>query len=167
MSGEPMTPDRIADELGDARARELLETAGLARIAYVGRDGSPRVVPIGFHWDGERIFFCTARSAPKVAALQERPDMAVTIESQPGAMQSLQLRGIADVEIVDGIPAEYLAASRKTMDEDQAAAFEAQVRATYPQMARISLVPRWARLYDFEQGRVPGFLRRLLDQREA
>jgi Pyridoxamine 5'-phosphate oxidase len=159
-----MTPEQVAEQLGDARAQELLGTARVARIAYVARDVLPRVVPVGFHWDGERIFFCTADTAPKVAALQERPEMAVTIEREPGAMQSLQLRGVADVEIVDGIPDEYLAATSKSMDAEQAAAFEVSVRNLYARMARISFVPRWARLYDFEQGRVPGFLQRLLDR---
>jgi hypothetical protein len=28
-------------------------------------------------------------------------------------------------------------------------------------MARISIAPRWVRLYDFERGRVPGFLQQL------
>jgi hypothetical protein len=47
------------------------------------------------------------------------------------------------------------------MDDDEAAAFEANVRSMYPEMARISIVPRWVRLYDFEQGRIPGFLQEL------
>jgi hypothetical protein len=156
-----MKPERIREELGDTRAQELLRSGRVARIAYVGPDGLPRVVPVGFHWDGERIHVCTATTAPKVSAVRERPEVALTIESEPGALQSLQVRGIAEIEIVDGVPDEYLAASRKSMDDDEAAAFEANVRLMYPEMARISIVPRWVRLYDFEQGRIPGFLQEL------
>ncbi len=156
-----MAPERIGEELDDPRTQELLRSARVARIAYVGLDGLPRVVPIGFHWDGERIHVCTATTAPKVSAVRERPEVALTIESEPGAMQSLQVRGLAEIEIVDGIPDEYLAASRKSMDDDEAAAFEAHVRSMYPQMARISIAPRWLRLYDFEQGRIPRFLQEL------
>src|SRR5262245_4706146 len=52
-------------------AQELLASAPLLRLAYAGLDGLPRVIPIGFHWDGERVFVCTAPSAPKVAALYD------------------------------------------------------------------------------------------------
>jgi hypothetical protein len=41
----------------------------------------------------------------------------------------LLVRGIATVEIVDGVPGEYLAGSRKTLDPEQAETFERQVRA--------------------------------------
>jgi hypothetical protein len=40
----------------------------------------------------------------------------------------LSIRGQASVEIVEGVVAEYLAAPRKTMEADAAAAFEQQVR---------------------------------------
>ena len=43
------------------------------------------------------------------------------------------------MEIVDGVPSEYLEASRKSLnDEQQFRAFEAAVRSLYKQMARIS-----------------------------
>ena len=54
------------------------------------------------------------------------------------------------VDIVDGIPPEYLAASRKGVGPDQWDAFEAQVRALYKQMARIKITPLWAKLLDFK-----------------
>ena len=41
--------------------------------------------------------------------------------------------------------------------------FEANVRALYKQMARITITPTWARYYDFGAGRLPTFLRRLID----
>src|SRR5262245_9297042 len=118
-----MTDERIREELGDTRSQGLLRAGRVARIAYVARGGGPRVVPVGFHWDGERIYVCTATTAPKVAALRDRPEVALTIDREPGAMQSLQVRGVAEIDIVDGIPDQYLAASRKSMDAEQAAAF--------------------------------------------
>jgi nitroimidazol reductase NimA-like FMN-containing flavoprotein (pyridoxamine 5'-phosphate oxidase superfamily) len=42
-------------QLDDPVAQELLHSTNLARLAYTWRDGTPRVVPIWFHWDGVAI----------------------------------------------------------------------------------------------------------------
>ena len=62
----------------------------------------------------------------------------------------LLVRGTAAIDIVDGVPPEYLAASRKAVGPDQWDSFEAQVRAMYKQMARIKITPLWAKLLDFK-----------------
>jgi hypothetical protein len=158
-----MNRQELDRELRQVGAGELLRSAELARLAYNGRDGLPRVVPIGFHWNGEHIVICTATTAPKVQALSLRPEVAVTIDvgSTPSEAKALLLRGIAAVEIVDGVPEEYLAGSRKSLDAEQAEGFEHAVRSLYKQMARISIAPRWARFYDFGAGRVPTFIAEL------
>jgi nitroimidazol reductase NimA-like FMN-containing flavoprotein (pyridoxamine 5'-phosphate oxidase superfamily) len=98
--------------LDHPNARELLRSAPLLRLAYAGRDGLPRVIPIGFFWDGERIVVCTAPSAPKVDALAERPNVALTIDTgaTPGEAKQLLIRGTAAIEVVDGVPPEYISA---------------------------------------------------------
>ena len=158
-----MNPQELDRELGQAGAVELLQSAHLARLAYNGPDGHPRVVPVGFLWSDERIVICTATTAPKLRALSSRPEVAVTIDagSTPADARSVLVRGIATVEIVDGVPDEYLAAARKTMDAEQVETFEHAVRSLYDQMARISIAPRWARFYDFGNGRVPTFISEL------
>ena len=141
-------------ELDHPGARDLLATETLARLAYAGSDGFPRVIPIGFHWTGEHIVVCTVPSSPKVRAMAARPDIALTIDTDQGtASRFLSVRGVAAIEIVDGVPDEYLAASTKKMDDEQARQFEAAVRSMYEQMARITIQPRWARYYDFGTGR--------------
>jgi nitroimidazol reductase NimA-like FMN-containing flavoprotein (pyridoxamine 5'-phosphate oxidase superfamily) len=164
-----MNRQELDRELEQAGATELLRSAPLLRLAYNGPDGLPRVIPIGFHWNGEQIVICTATTAPKVRALSSRPEVAVTIDvgSTPSEARSVLVRGIAAVEIVDGVPDEYLAGARKTLDAEQVEAFEPQVRATYPQMARISIEPRWARFYDFGAGRLPAFLSELVGEASA
>ena len=164
-----MNRQELDRELGQAGAGELLESAQLARVAYNGRDGLPRVIPIGFHWNGEHIVICTATTAPKVRALSSRPEVAVTIDvgSTPSEAKSLLVRGIAAVEIVDGVPGEYLEGSKKTLDAEQVEIFERQVRSMYDQMARISIEPRWARFYDFGAGRIPSFLSKLASEADA
>ena len=158
-----MNRQELDRELGQAGAVELLQSAHLARLAYNGPDGFPRVIPVGFLWSDEHIVICTATTAPKLRALSSRPEVAVTIDagSTPADARSVLVRGIATVEIVDGVADEYLAASRKTMDAEQVETFEHAVRSLYDQMARISIEPRWARFYDFGAGRVPTFISEL------
>jgi hypothetical protein len=122
------------------------------------------VVPIGFHWNGEDVVVCTAATAPKVRALSARPGVALTIDvgDTPATAKSLLIRGVATVEVVDGVPAEYIEGSAKVLDEAQRQAFEAQVRQVYERMARIAIRPRWARFYDFGAGRLPAFLTKLI-----
>jgi hypothetical protein len=156
-----MDATELAEELNQPGAQELLCTGALARLGYAGRDGLPRVIPVGFLWDRQRLLVCTASIAPKVKALAERPDVALSIDTGEGTARALLIRGAAAIEIVDGVPAEFLAAAAKTMAPDELPAFEAQSRAMYRQMARISITPGWARYYDFGTGRMPGFLHKL------
>ncbi len=151
----------IAD-LGEPGALELLDRQPLARLGYTGLDGFPRVIPVGFLWRGGRIIVCTATIAPKVAALKARPHVALTIDNDnAAASKALCVRGVATIDIVDGVPEEYLAAVAKGIPAEQNGQFEAQVRSLYKQMARISIEPTWARYYDFTAGRVPAFLQKL------
>ena len=50
--------------LGDPVAKALLESRQLARLAYTWSDGTPRVVPIWFHWNGDAIVMGTPVRAP-------------------------------------------------------------------------------------------------------
>jgi hypothetical protein len=106
---------------------------------------------------------CTAATAPKVAALSARPDVALTIDAgeTPAGARALSVRGHASVEIVDGVPEEYLAGAARVMDAAAAARFGQDCRELYDQMARIAITPRWVRYYDFGAGRVPRFLQDL------
>ena len=75
-----MDPQEITEELEHPGARNLLDSATLLRLAYNGSDGFPRVIPIGFYWNGNQIVVCTAATAPKVKALSSRPNVAITID---------------------------------------------------------------------------------------
>jgi nitroimidazol reductase NimA-like FMN-containing flavoprotein (pyridoxamine 5'-phosphate oxidase superfamily) len=161
-----MERHEIDDELAGSGARELLTSGSMARLAYLGPDGTPRVIPIGFYWTGGEVVVSTAATAPKVAALSARPEVALTIDSgdTPGDARSLSIRGRASVRIVDGVTEEYLASARKTMDAETAAEFEQQCRNLYDRMARIAITPQWVRFYDFGAGRVPRFLQELAER---
>jgi hypothetical protein len=158
-----MDPREITEELGQPGARDLLNSATLLRLAYDGSDGFPRVIPIGFYWNGDQIVICTAVTAPKVQSLSSHPNVAATIDvgDTPTEAKALLVRGLARVDIVDGVPDEYLAASKKALGADRVTEFERQVRSMYQQMARIAIEPVWARFFDFGAGRMPSFLTKL------
>ncbi|HEX4430085.1 MAG TPA: pyridoxamine 5'-phosphate oxidase family protein [Frankiaceae bacterium] len=151
-------PGQLKAELEDAD--EILRTATLARVAYDGIDGTPRVIPMGFLWTGQAVVVATHPTAPKFAALRARPRVALTIDT-PSPARSLLLRGSAEVDVVDGVVPEYLEAAAKSMEGEELASFEKAVRETYDRMARISIVPDWARYFDFSAARLPGFLQEL------
>jgi hypothetical protein len=159
-----MNTQELARELGHPDAQKLL-SGSLARLAYNGHDGFPRVIPIGFYWTGERIVVCTAPTSPKVRALSSRPEVALTIDTgtTPQEAKALLVRGLATMETVDGVPDEYIAASTNSLEESQLAEFEQNVRSVYKQMVRISIEPHWARFYDFGAGRLPAFLANLVN----
>lgn len=145
-----MTNQDAVNVLNTPLAQELLGNQLLMRLAYIGRDGNPRVVPIGYFWDGSLFIVCTAEKAPKVRALEANPRVALTIDTATMPPRILLLRGRASVEIVQGIPPEYLEASKKYVSPEQWPAFERDVRGLYPRMARIRIKPEWAKLIDFE-----------------
>jgi nitroimidazol reductase NimA-like FMN-containing flavoprotein (pyridoxamine 5'-phosphate oxidase superfamily) len=159
-----MDQQEIHKELSDAQ--ELLASTSAAHLAYIGKDGTPRVVPVGCYWTGDEFVISCATTSPKVAALSARPDVALSIDTgdTPDQARALSVRGQANVEIVDGVVEEYLAAARKTMDAEAAAAFEVNVRGLYDQMARIAITPGWVRYYDFGAGRMPKFLQELANR---
>jgi len=68
-----MDAHELNDELGDPGAVALLRSSPLCRLAYLGQDGLPRVIPIGFYWNGKRIVVWTAPTSPKVRALESLP----------------------------------------------------------------------------------------------
>ena len=162
-----MNKQELDRELGEPGARELL-AGSMARLGYNGYDGFPRVIPVGFHWTGQNIVISTAPTAPKARALAARPQVAVTIDAgeSPEAARALLIRGLAVLDTVDGVSAEYLASARNSMSGAELEEFERNIEATYRQMVRIVIEPVWARFFDFGAGRLPGFLADLVDDAE-
>jgi hypothetical protein len=87
--------------------------------------------------------------------------MTIDLGDTPTEAKALLVRGLATVDIVNGVPDEYIAASRKALDADQVLEFERSVRSIYDQMALIGIQPQWARFFDFGAGRMPRFLQTL------
>ena len=145
--------------LEDEVARALLRSAIPARLAYAAADGTPRIVPTWFEWTGDEVVMPTYVSGPeagirhpaaRIAALRANPAVALTIDTDGHPPRALLVRGRASIEIVDGVPEEFLQASVKSESARGAEDFEAQVRELYDSMARITVEPTWARMNDFE-----------------
>ena len=120
-------------------------------MAYVAKDGTPRVVPVWFHWDGKDIVIATPPNAPKVKALRERPKVAITIDDNVFPNKVLLLRGTARMNMVDGIVPEYAKAGDRYLGKDANAAWIQQLRGMVSQMVRIAITPEWAGVLDYKE----------------
>lgn len=145
-----MKHEYVVELLDKPIAQDLLASVHLLRMAYSATDGSPRVVPVAFYWDKPRIIVCTLPKSEKLPALEADPRVALSIDTDTEPPRALLIRGTATLETVDGVPSEYLEASKKAGGPEQWAEFEAQVTALYDQMVRITIEPDWAKLLDFE-----------------
>jgi hypothetical protein len=160
-----MDQNEITEVLGRPLSRELL-AHDLTRLAYVAKDGTPRNVPVGFAWNGSEIVVCTAKNAPKLSALRANPAVALTIDTEVHPPKILLIRGRAELDVVDGIPDEYLEASGTyTMTPEQRVEWEAGVRSLYDGMVRIVVTPTWAKLIDFETT-LPSAVEELMQQQK-
>jgi Pyridoxamine 5'-phosphate oxidase len=130
--------------------RQLLREECIAHLSYTARDGGPRVIPIGYLWDGEHFLMWTIPGAPKVGALEADGRVAITIDVPGPPPRVLLVRGRAALETVDGVPDGYLEASRRAIPREAWEDFETQVRGLYKQMVAVTVTPEWARLLDFE-----------------
>lgn len=137
--------------LDDPVAQELLHSTNLARLAYTWRDGTPRVIPIWFHWDGEKIVLGSPPNAPKVDVLPTNSKVALTIDRDEWPYHALLIRGTADVETVEDVTPEYAASAERYFGEEQGREWVEGVRQMSPQMARISVWPEWVSILDFER----------------
>ena len=163
--GKIMQPNEITEVLNRPYSQELL-ARDLTRLAYVAKDGTPRSIPIGFTWNGSTIVMCTAKNAAKLTALRHNPAVALTIDTEVHPPNILLIRGEAELDVVEGIPEEYLEANGSyQMTAEQRVEWEAEVRSLYDGMVRIVVTPTWAKLIDFETT-LPSAVEELIRQRE-
>ncbi|GAB1818547.1 pyridoxamine 5'-phosphate oxidase family protein [Herbidospora sp. RD11066] len=141
----------VEEELTKPISKDLLASSIPARLAYTALDGDPRAIPIGFWWTGSHIVMATVPKSAKVRALRQNPRVALTIDTQDAwPPRVLLIRGAASLELVDGVPEEYIEASRKVVPVEHFDGWEHGVRALYHQMVIITIEPDWAKLLDFE-----------------
>ena len=106
-----------------------------------------------------------AKNAPKLPALRHNPAVALTIDTEVHPPKILLIRGRAELDVVDGIPEEYLQMNGAyQMTPEQRVEWEAEVRSLYDGMVRIVVTPTWAKLIDFETT-LPSAVEELIRQR--
>ena len=161
-----MQPSEVSEVLEKPISRELLDR-DLVRLAYVAKDGTPRVVPIGFMWNGSEVVMCTTTNAPKLASLRRNPAVALTVDTEVHPPKILLMRGEAVLDEVEGIPDEYLQMNGTyEMTPEQRVDWEAEVRSLYDSMVRIVVTPTWAKLIDFDET-LPTPVEELIRRRDA
>jgi hypothetical protein len=156
-----MDQEKIIALMNDPVAQELVHAPIHARLAYNALDGSPRVIPMGYSWDDEVFVMASPTNSPKVKALDVNPAVAITIDTSTFPPRVLLVRGTAALEIVEGVPDEFVESSRRFVGEDGMPEWEVGVRALYKQMAIIRITPTWVRINDFET-RLPGPVEELI-----
>ncbi len=132
----------------DPIVQKLLDEPNLARLAYIGLDGRPRVVPIWFsHIDGD-IIMVTGPKAEKARSLEKNAAVALTIDSATPPYKVLLVDGDAKLEPVEGMAPEY----RPIVERYLGPAAEAYLGALLPRVkrqVRIRVTPRATRVFDF------------------
>jgi Pyridoxamine 5'-phosphate oxidase len=146
-----MTKQGDVSLLNDPVAQTLLNSANPARLAYVWSDGTPRVVPIWFHWTGSEIVIGTPAKAPKLKVLRNNSPVALTIDSNNWPYKVLEIRGKIQLSTVQGVVPEYAAAAERYFGAEQGKGWIAQVRQMFPEMIKIALRPEWVAVIDFEK----------------
>ena len=129
---------------------QLLHSKIPARLAYVATDGTPRVVPIWFHWNGSELVLASPPKAPKLKALAKNPKVAVTIDDDTFPHKVLLVRGTARMETVKGVVPEYATAAERYFGSQQGKAWVGQLASMIQEMVRISVTPEWVGLLDFK-----------------
>jgi hypothetical protein len=143
--------------LQHAASKELLQSTIPARFAYVWTDGTPRVIPIWFHWNGHELILASPTKAPKLKALAKNPKVSLTIDDNVFPHKVLLIRGSARLQNVDGIVPEYAMAAERYFGPEQGQAWVGKLRSMISNMVRITVTPEWVGLLDF-QTRFPSAL---------
>jgi hypothetical protein len=138
-------------------SQELLHSKIPARFAYVWTDGTPRVVPVWFHWNESEFVIATPPKAPKLKALAKRPKVALTIDDNTFPHKVLLVRGTARMETLKGVVPEYALAADRYFGAEQGRAWVKQMGSMIKEMVRITVTPEWVGLLDF-QARFPSAL---------
>jgi hypothetical protein len=148
------------DLLNDPVAQKLLQSTNPANLAYVWKDGTPRTVPIWFHWNGKELVFGSSPTMPK-SKVMNNAKVAVTIHDTNFPYKVLIIRGTAHIEVVSGVVPEYALAARRYFGEEGGKAWIANMEPITTEQARITVTPEWVGVQDFEK-RFPNELERAM-----
>ena len=137
--------------LNEPVAQKLLNSTIPARLAYNWSDGTPRVQPMWFHWNGEQIVMASPPNAPKLKVLSQNAKVALTIDDKDFPYKVLLVRGTVQVEVVQGMVPEYVASAKRYLGEEGSKGFLEWYGGMFPEEnVRITVQPQWVGLIDME-----------------
>jgi len=134
---------------GTPVAEELLAVATPACLACTAPDGSPRNIPVNFHWNGRELVIGAFAGTFKIAARRAHPAVAVTVATHDQGAKVLLLRGEVTRAEAGSLLEEYAIAQRRTIGEEASRSYLAAIDKPGLQMVRIAPRPRWAGVQDF------------------
>lgn len=152
--------------LNDPVAQQLLQSPLPARLAYLWSDGTPRVSPLWFHWNGSELVFGGPPDAPKMEVLRDSTKVAVTIDTDTMPYKVLTIRGTLRTELVEGVPPEYASAAKRVLGEEGGVAWVETMATAFPTMPRYFVRPEWVGILDFET-RFPNAVERGFERAQA
>ena len=130
-------------------AAQLLRSPLMARLAYTWTDGTPRVVPMWFHWTGEEILMGAPPNSPKMRVLTDGTPVALSIDTDVWPYTVLTLRGTIRCRTAEGLFPEYVDMARRYLGDEGGEQFLTAARQTFTQWVRITMRPEHARVIDF------------------
>lgn len=136
--------------LNNEVAKRLLASTELARVAYVEADGTPRVLPMMFHWNGSEVVLVAFVGTLKIPAMCARPDVAITIDTNDLRPEVLSIRGRASITDADGILPEFVQINHRYLGPEFGAERVAEVDRLGMKMVRIAVRPTWVGVIDFQ-----------------
>lgn len=123
----------------DPAQRRFLDAPLIARLALVGEDGYPHVVPVWYLRDGDDLLITSFRATRKVRLLERDPRCALSIGGDPYGAEGYLLQGAASIE-ADQDLARTAPIVRRYEAPDQAARYLADWAGSDVVIIRIRLV---------------------------
>jgi len=136
-----MTAHDVQSILEAEPAAQLLRSPLMARLAYTWTDGTPRVVPMWFHWTGREILMGAPPNSPKMRVLTDGSPIALSIDTDEWPYTVLSIRGTIACKTVDGTFPEYVEMARRYLGEEGSQHFLAAARQTFTRWVRITMRP--------------------------
>lgn len=132
----------------DPVVAELLASPTLMRLAYVGANEQPHVVPIWYRFADGRFTVITGPKADKVRHISKRPRVSFTIDTDRPPYRVLLVEGVAAVEQVEGMAPEYPEIVRRFLGPG-ADAYLGRMEGRVKRQVRITIEPNSWRILDF------------------
>ena len=147
--------------LQEPLALELLAAGIPAHLAYTWKDGTPRVVPMWFHWTGDAIAMVCPPDSSKLKVIKDGTPVTVSIDYEAWPARLLSVRGTATTQSIEGEAEFYDEMVRKYLG-DGTDDWRAMYRKLCPTVVQLIITPEWVSLIDVAHNRFPNALEKAM-----